>query len=352
MYNSIQFAICTNTCSDTLKIWNIKTRSCIRTLPCGYALCLIFVPGNRHVLIGTKSGHLELHDIASSTLIHSEAAHEGAIWSIALCPDGKQFVTGSADKHVKFWEFELSESTSASISGNSGAISGTSTTTNTTSAATRTLSIVHTRTLTMTDDVLCVRISPDGRLLALSLLDATIKVFFVDTLKFFLSLYGHKLPALSLDISFDSGLLVSASADKSVKVWGLDFGDCHKSMHAHGDSVMAVRFVPGTHYFWSAGKDGLVKEWDADKVRRRKEGIKEGKYVFMFLCLCVLGVKWLFLCHFVLFLGQIGHFSHFLSLFVCVFLTHFSSLLTTFMSFLFFFHPFSPDLPHFSPSLK
>ena len=73
------------------------------------------------------------------------------------------------------------------------------------------------------------------------------------------------MPVLSLDISTDSALLVTASADKSVKLWGLDFGDCHRSLLAHGDSVMAVRFVPDTHYFFTAGKDRLVKYWDGDK---------------------------------------------------------------------------------------
>jgi U3 small nucleolar RNA-associated protein 12 len=45
----------------------------------------------------------------------------------------------------------------------------------------------------MTDDVLAVKYSPDGRFLAVSLLDSTVKIFFQDTLKFFLSLYGHKV---------------------------------------------------------------------------------------------------------------------------------------------------------------
>jgi U3 small nucleolar RNA-associated protein 12 len=40
----------------------------------------------------------------------------------------------------------------------------------------------------MTDDVLAVRYSPDCRLLAVALLDSTVKVFYQDSLKFFLSL--------------------------------------------------------------------------------------------------------------------------------------------------------------------
>jgi len=45
----------------------------------------------------------------------------------------------------------------------------------------------------MTDDILSVRYSPNGKLLAVALLDSTVKVFYQDTLKFFLSLYGHKV---------------------------------------------------------------------------------------------------------------------------------------------------------------
>ncbi len=91
-----------------------------------------------------------------------------------------------------------------------------------------------------------------------------LKVFFCDSDKLFLTLYGHKLPVLSLDISSDNSLLVSGSADKNIKIWGMDFGNCHKSIFAHNDSVMMVSFVKDTHYFFSASKDRTVKYWDGD----------------------------------------------------------------------------------------
>lgn len=57
---------------------------------------------------------------------------------------------------------------------------------------TATLGVVHTRTLRMKDDVLCVCYSnaddPAKLLVAVSLLDCTVKVFYDDSLKFFLSL--------------------------------------------------------------------------------------------------------------------------------------------------------------------
>jgi U3 small nucleolar RNA-associated protein 12 len=69
-----------------------------------------------------------------------------------------------------------------------------------------------------------------------------------------------------MDISHDSKLIVTCSADKNVKIWGLDFGDCHKSIFAHEDSIMQVAFEKGSHYFWTVGKDKMLKYWDGDKA--------------------------------------------------------------------------------------
>jgi len=78
-----------------------------------------------------------------------------------------------------------------------------------------------------------------------------------------------------MDISDDSKLIITCSADKNVKIWGLDFGDCHKSIFAHNDSVMQVAFEKGSHYFWSVGKDKMLKYWDGDKVGVAGSGSRE-----------------------------------------------------------------------------
>ncbi|KAJ7550174.1 hypothetical protein O6H91_07G086600 [Diphasiastrum complanatum] len=232
------------TSHNSVKIWNPRTCSCLRTMESGYGLCGVLVPGDRHSVVGTKGGSLEIFSITAGEQLKTVEAHSGAIWSLAALPDGSGFVSGSADHDVKFWEYEL-------VQENDN--------------ATKQLNVRNTRTLRMAEDVLSVRISLDSKYLAIALLDSTIKVFFVDSLKFFLSLYGHKLPVLCMDISSDGALLVSGSADKNIKIWGMDFGDCHKSIFAHNDSVMAIQFVHNTHYVFSAGKDRLIKYWDADK---------------------------------------------------------------------------------------
>lgn len=233
--------------AEALKVWNRPSLTCLRTIRTDYILSVCFVPGDRHVLVGLKNGKMLIVDIAAGDILEEVEAHSKELWSISLLPDKRGCVTGGGDCTVKFWQFELIQSPETKA---------------------KVLSVLHTRSLKLEECVLCVRISPNSRLIAVALLDSTVKVFYLDTLKFFLSLYGHKLPVTCMDISSDSTLIATGSADRNIKIWGLDFGDCHRSLFAHDNSVTGIQFVHDTHQFFSCGKDGRVKQWDADTFDR------------------------------------------------------------------------------------
>lgn len=249
------------------KIWNVTSRNVIQSvsptilssrkgkkLSC-YGLCAAFLPGNTHIIVGTREGHLLIIDISAGDVVDSEEnAHDGAIWSLDIRrPNASDtsiaLATGSADKTVKFWEIE-------SAADDEGGIP----------------IIVLSRTIKMTDDVVAVRysnlIERSKRMVFVSTLDCTVKVFFDDSLKLFLNLYGHKLPALAVDASDDDILLATSGADKTIKLWGLDFGDTHRTLHGHEDSITDVRFVTRTHNFFSTSKDGTVRYWDGDRFQQ------------------------------------------------------------------------------------
>ena len=207
------------------------------------------------IILYFASGHLLILDISSGDVIFAEeSAHDGAVWSIDIRrPSANDqsvaIVTGSADKSVKFWSVEEEEDgeTSSPI-------------------------LILKRQLQMSDDVVGVKYShtldPSKRFVFVASLDSTIKVFFDDSLKLFLSLYGHKLPVLAVDASDDDMLLASGGADKTVKIWGLDFGDTHRTLHGHQDSITDVRFVRRTHNFFTSSKDGSIRFWDADRFQQ------------------------------------------------------------------------------------
>jgi len=50
-------------------------------------LSACFVPGDRHVLLGTKEGKLVLVDIASGDILEEVPAHSKELWSVSLYPD-------------------------------------------------------------------------------------------------------------------------------------------------------------------------------------------------------------------------------------------------------------------------
>jgi len=280
---------------NVAKVWNVTNRSCIRSLTLSsskikskkasfYGLCVTFLPGDTHFVLGTREGHLLIVDIASGDIVYfEEKAHEKEIWSIDLknpksnnsMLDNDEnrsaitIMTGSADKSVKFWEIERQGNNTSDNDDDSDDdydIDGESKFNQYQNHP----MLVHVRTLQTTDDVVACRYSYDTtkRMVFVSTLDSQIKVFFDDTLKFFLSLYGHSLPALAIDASDDDTLLASGGADKSIKIWGLDFGDTHRTLYGHSDSITDLKFVKKTHNFFTCSKDTTVRYWDADRFEQ------------------------------------------------------------------------------------
>lgn len=133
------------------------------------------------------------------------------------------------------------------------------------------LGLKKVKSIELGEDVLAVKYFPSGSHYAVSLMDHSIRVFFSDSDKEHLSLYGHKLPVHCLDISSDNTLLASGGNDKNIRLWGLDYGDCRKSIFAHDGAVTALSFLRDTHYLFSTGKDNLTKQWDADTYEQTQE---------------------------------------------------------------------------------
>lgn len=218
---------------EAVKVWNRATRKCINTIELREPItCATFVPGCRFCVVGTRKGNLVVINIGSAEIVQFYQAAEKPITSLCAYPNGKGLVSGSDDKHVKFWNYEL-------------VVEGRR----------KVLTLECERELALDEGVTCVRLSANMKLLAVALLDSTVKIYYFDTLKFFLSLYGHKLPVQCMDISSDCSLIATGSADKNVKIWGLDFGDCHKSIFSHDDAIIALQFVNKTHYYFTASLD-------------------------------------------------------------------------------------------------
>jgi WD40 repeat protein len=72
-------------------------------------------PNPAQVVIGTKSGEMQIFDLSSSTQVETIKAHTATLWSIHIRPDQQALVTGGADKDVKFWKIEWRQSDDESV---------------------------------------------------------------------------------------------------------------------------------------------------------------------------------------------------------------------------------------------
>ncbi|KFM68551.1 WD repeat-containing protein 3, partial [Stegodyphus mimosarum] len=72
-----------------------------------------------------------------------------------------------------------------------------------------------------------------------------------------------------MDISYDSFLIVTGSEDKDVRIWSMEFGSCNKFLkRAHDKGITCLSFLPKTHYFFTGGRDNVIKQWDADNFQK------------------------------------------------------------------------------------
>lgn len=225
---------------EQVKVWNARSGRLLRSIamPEGGAECtsLVFLNEDKNLLVGDAAGRLHFVELSTGDIIDSVEAHGGSVRALCMRPDRKGLMSGGADKCIKFWEYKAAKHR-----------------------------LKHLKTLQLGDEITYLSYSPDLRYIAAATLDMTVKVFFEDTLKFYLSLYGHKLPVTAFDISADGKVLISASADKNVKVWSLEFGECRKSIFAHSEAITAIAFVPGTLLFLTASKDRTLKYWDGGR---------------------------------------------------------------------------------------
>ncbi|HEV2494218.1 MAG TPA: c-type cytochrome domain-containing protein [Terriglobia bacterium] len=122
------------------------------------------------------------------------------------------------------------------------------------------------------DFVRSIAFSPDGKMLAAAggpcQRSGEIRIWDVQSHQLLKTMQGHKDCIYSVAWSPDGKLLASGSYDKMVKLWDIAAGKEVRNLQDHIDAVFAVAFSPDGKRLASGSQDRTVKIWDVASGRR------------------------------------------------------------------------------------
>jgi WD40 repeat protein len=119
------------------------------------------------------------------------------------------------------------------------------------------------------EPAVAVATAPDANRALTAGLDATLRVWDLDTRETLSRLSGHDGAVTSVAYLSGGGRAVSGGRDRTVRVWDLGEARLLRTLEGHGETVSAVDVATGDVQAASASWDGTVRLWD---LRRGGEG--------------------------------------------------------------------------------
>lgn len=135
-------------------------------------------------------------------------------------------------------------------------------------------------TLSYHDDVVtAVVVSPDGKHMASSSRDKTIKLWNTSTGNLQKTLVGHSDWVTTVVFSPDGKKIASSSSDNTVKLWDVSTGGLLKTLKGHYSFAMNVAFSPEGKHIAFGSYDNTVMVWDVTTYDLRKTLAGHNGYV-------------------------------------------------------------------------
>jgi serine/threonine protein kinase len=234
---------------------------------------LAFVPNTDLLIMAVDEGTIQIWKPGQARAERRVTAHDGKpIWSVAVAPDGKSFISGGSDNAVERWTLDLDDGrpilkATSIVRGVAFGPKG-----DRIAAACRdgnliVLDLVTNEKKTFgpaSGEAVAVAFSPDGKTVASAGGGSgrVIQLWNVSTGRVQQPLGGFKGAVYALAYSPDGQTLASAGWDKTVRLWDVASGTVRREFEGHTEDVWSVAFSPDGTLLVSGSSDHTVRLWD------------------------------------------------------------------------------------------
>ena len=246
---------------QTVALWDVVSKKKLQALPGhqGYVLSLVFSKDGKWLVTGCDDETVRIWETSGWKLKQTLAGHSKPVTGVAISPDGLLIASCSGDEtkpskagEVKLWELASGKE----LSFSAGTATG-----------------VHDK------GVNAVAFSPDGKRLASSSFDETIKIWEIPGGKLERTLEGHSRPVNSVAFFADGKLLATSGGGRfiggnEIRVWDVATGDVKAILKGHEARVLQAVVTPDSKRLLSGSGDTTVRVWDLSPLISAKAAPK------------------------------------------------------------------------------
>jgi WD40 repeat protein len=238
---------------DYLRVWDLATgKEARRFSPGVWAWSISVSRDGKRLLASHSDRSVRLYETDTGKELQKFVKHTGEVWAAGLSPDGKRAVTGGLDRTMHLWDADTGKHLLAFEN--------------------------------VTDFPRCIAFRPDGKKVVVGHFEnanfttsaGTVRVWDVATGKLEQSAGGHTGAITAVAWSRDGKWIASSSFDRTVRIWDAKTLKEHKRLTVSTQGSDGVTFTPDARRVVTAGwgSDFAVRVWDVEtgKERCRYEG--------------------------------------------------------------------------------